>query len=213
MNYGKTLIDDLPTLDDLEKAKTAGLNMIPSDQTNKYQKFIRNSGFKTPSESGMQMYGNPNSEKYSNPNMTPVSQFPPMQSDMPPEQLYLEEQMYPQRIDVQHPNPNIYTEEPPIQLRTRPKNKRDHYKHVNNMDYNPYQAQVFENYDSSTYKNRKSYNHKDSSGNLSCLHVAEHAHDCMVCSRLYNISTMPYMIAIVILVCIVIWLMVREKQS
>jgi len=210
MNYGKTLIDDLPTLDDLEKAKTSGLTMIPSEQVNKYQKFIRNSGFKTPNESGMQMYGNPNSENYSNPNMTPVSQFPP-QLNMPPDQLYLEEQLYPQRIDVQQPNPNMYVEEPPIQLRNRNKTKRDHYKHMNSMEYNPYQAQVFENYDASTHKHHRQ--HQNMNDNLSCLDVADHAHSCMVCSKLYNFSSMPYMIAIVVLVCIIIWLMVREKQS
>ena len=53
-----TLIDDLPNLDDLEPNNThinSGLSMIPSSEVNKYQKFIRNSGMKTPIESGMQI--------------------------------------------------------------------------------------------------------------------------------------------------------------
>ena len=45
-----TMIDDLPSLDDLEG--NSGLSMIPSDNANQINKFIRN-GYQPPQESGM----------------------------------------------------------------------------------------------------------------------------------------------------------------
>jgi hypothetical protein len=38
-----TLIDDLPTIEELEIPKSSGMSMIPPNEANKYQKFIRNS--------------------------------------------------------------------------------------------------------------------------------------------------------------------------
>ena len=56
MSYSQnhvTLIDDLPLLEDIDKPKTHGLTMIPETEVNKYQKFLRNSGYDPPLESGM----------------------------------------------------------------------------------------------------------------------------------------------------------------
>ena len=56
MSYAQnntTLIDDLPSLDELEMPKSYGLSMIPETEMNKYQKFVRNNGHSPPTESGM----------------------------------------------------------------------------------------------------------------------------------------------------------------
>jgi hypothetical protein len=76
MNDNITMIDELPDLDDIEVPtpilpKSKGLNMIPDDMSNKYQKNIRNS-HNVPNESGM----------YSDNNggFTPLITYPPNNS-------------------------------------------------------------------------------------------------------------------------------------
>ena len=54
-----TLIDDLPTIEELEIPKSPGMNMIPPNEANKFQKYIRNSGVTTPSQSGMMSNSRP----------------------------------------------------------------------------------------------------------------------------------------------------------
>ena len=58
MNNNYTLIDELNKLDEPGNPRTAGMSMIPEEVMYKYQKFIRNSTYKTPSESGMLYFDN-----------------------------------------------------------------------------------------------------------------------------------------------------------
>ena len=53
MSNNYTLIDELDKLDEPDVPRTAGMTMIPEEVMYKYQKFIRNSTYKTPFESGM----------------------------------------------------------------------------------------------------------------------------------------------------------------
>lgn len=53
MSNNYTLIDELDKLDEPGVPRTAGMTMIPEEVMYKYQKFIRNSTYKTPLESGM----------------------------------------------------------------------------------------------------------------------------------------------------------------
>jgi|688.fasta_scaffold255684_2 hypothetical protein len=70
-----TLIDDLPTLDELDISRpTRGLDMIPENSP--YNKVIRNSGYTTPAAAGMDLYTSPSY-------YTPIQPFTPPQDFNP----------------------------------------------------------------------------------------------------------------------------------
>ena len=70
-----TLIDNLPTLDDLDISRpTRGIDMIPENSP--YSKMIRNSGYLTPSQAGMDSYTSPSY-------FTPLRPFEPKQDFNP----------------------------------------------------------------------------------------------------------------------------------
>jgi len=124
-----TMIDDLPSLDDLEG--NSGLSMIPSDNANQINKFIRN-GYQPPQEAGM------NTRQQQQQQQLPVYEAQPQE----------------------------------IQFYEQPK----YAKHIEH---------------------------------LSCISVAEHANNCIVCSRLYNNDRTGYVIVIILLAIICILLLKR----
>ena len=144
-----TMIDDLPSLDDLEG--NSGLSMIPSDNANQINKFIRN-GYQPPQESGM---------------ITRKQQQP--------------QQQQPQQMQMQ-----LYEEPPQLQLQPQPQ-----------------QIQVYEAHPQEIQFKHKHIDH------LSCISVAEHANNCIVCSRLYNNDRTGYIIVIILLAIICILLLKR----
>lgn len=145
------MIDDLPSLDDLEG--NSGLSMIPSDNANQINKFIRN-GYQPPQESGM--------VSRQQPQVKQIYEQQPQQMQMyeqPPQQM------------------QIY-EEPPQQM------------------------QIYE-----PMKHIKHQFHEQA--HLSCISVADHASNCIVCSRLYNNDRTGYIIVIILLSIICILLLKR----
>lgn len=138
------MIDDLPSLDDLEG--NSGLSMIPSDNANQINKFIRN-GYQPPQEAGM------------------GSRQAAQQQQQQPQQQQMQMQIY---------------EQPPQNLE-------------------PQQLQVYEpmKYIQHDYRH------------LSCISVADHASNCIVCSRLYNNDRTGYIIVIILLSIICILLLKR----
>ena len=148
-----TMIDDLPSLDDLEG--NSGLSMIPSDNANQINKFIRN-GYQPPQESGM----------HTRQHQKQI-------------QIYeqLPQQQQPQQIQIYEPPPQQQ-----IQLYEHPSQK------LPEMQF---------------YEQPKNISH------LSCISVAEHASNCIVCSRLYNNDRTGYIIVIILLAIICILLLKR----
>lgn len=147
------MIDDLPSLDDLEG--NSGLSMIPSDNANQINKFIRN-GYQPPQESGMHTRKQqPQQQPQQNQHHQPQKQ-----------QLQLYEQPQQQQLPVYEAQPQE------IQFYEQPK----YSKHIEH---------------------------------LSCISVAEHANNCIVCSRLYNNDRTGYVIVIILLAIICILLLKR----
>lgn len=77
-----TMLDDLPRLDDIESKYSS------SPDGNKFQKFIRNNGYTTPSESGMGM---------------PKSVFPPIPYNPQLPQQNVHPQQFPQQNNMAQP--------------------------------------------------------------------------------------------------------------
>jgi len=55
-NRNYTLIEELPDLEELERNQPNAFNMIPPDNANQMQKFIRNNAYDPPMESGMNAF-------------------------------------------------------------------------------------------------------------------------------------------------------------
>lgn len=157
-----TLIDDLPTIEELEIPKSAGMGMIPPSEANKFQKYIRNSGITTPSQSGM-MSNNRMQQQPTTP--TKTGGMMPNQRNMYYQQPIddpnnLRDQMY-QEIDF---NPQLQRYHPP----------NEKYMNMHQSEkYNPYRT--YENFESSAPPKKEH----------SCVDIAEHTANCMVCSKLY----------------------------
>jgi hypothetical protein len=156
-NNNVTMIDDLPYLEELERQSS--INGVPSSELKQISKFIRNTGYNPPFESGM----NQNQQQRYTPQPEP-EQFqqqaqPPQQP--PPPMNSSSEQIIEQNVDL-----------PPPQL---------HKMH-----------RVM---------------------SLSCVDVAEHASNCIVCSKLYNTDTSLYIIAIAILLLVVVILFKKILDS
>ena len=181
-----TLIDDLPTLDELETTKSqgGGIDMIPPDQANKYQKFIRNSGYAIPSQSGMNIQQRSH-ESYNIPAQQQAQQldqqFIPRGThhmhQMGQQSHYTSQYKYPMQNDIY-----------------RPYLSRENYDDENNDD---------ENYTPTpTSIQRTKIN---ITGEHNCIQVAEHVGSCIVCSKLYsNNNTFCYMVIGFLLLVILI---------
>ena len=159
-----TLIEDLPSLDDLEIPKSAGMSMIPPNESNKYQKFIRNNGYTTPNQSGMGPTGKHQNLK--------IIQPPPLEE----------------------PRQNFYFEP--------------------EEEYQPYNAQrVYENYDTPPLPLKQSHSHIDRITGHSCVDVAEHTINCLVCSKLYANNNTIFILIIVFLAVVNLLLLKRILET
>ena len=134
-----TMIDDLPYLEELEKESFQ--NGVPASELKQIQKFIRNTQYNPPMESGM----NPN---YNN-NYPPP---PPIQRRQ--QSAIIDDEANSEALVVPQPVPI-------------PSAHQQHHHH-----------RIL---------------------SLSCIDVAEHTANCIVCSRLYNTDTTLYIIVICIL--------------
>ena len=177
-----TLIDDLPTIEELEIPKSAGMRMIPPNEVNKFQKYIRNSGMTTPTQSGMM----------SNSRIQP--QKPQQQHNMfeqpSDDPNNLREQMY-QEIDF---NPQLQRYHPP----------NERYGHMTqNEKYNPYR--IYENFDTSATTTPQTKKNE-----LSCVDIAEHTANCLVCSKLYAATNNVMLIILVVFLALVNLLLLKR---
>jgi hypothetical protein len=113
-NKNYTLIEELPELEELERGnhnRSGGINMIPPDNANQIQKFIRNNVYEPPIESGMSQRQQP----------PPIQQPQPIQQPPPPViQDFQVEQFIPQS---KH---NHFIEEPQFY---QPPMYRQHQQH------------------------------------------------------------------------------------
>ena len=148
MSYRKniTLIDDLPSLDDIEYGSNQnanGLSFIPVDNQPSIQKFIRNNMYNPPYESGMSN----NSQPIPSPPSQIKQQLVPMNQapvQVPMNQIIDDPRNYEQQQMMMFP-PQYQQPQPPP----------------------PPQQQIYE--------------HNDY---ITCINVAEHTTNCVVCSRL-----------------------------
>jgi hypothetical protein len=180
-----TLIDDLPNLDDLEPNNThinSGLSMIPSSEVNKYQKFIRNSGMKTPIESGMQI-NKPTRKPIMN--KINIHEFPDY--NIPGKYNPYIPSTY-ENFDISY-NPSYSRK---ISYEDESYNP-SHSKKISDEDitYNPY------------------YSKKISDEDISCIQVSHHAENCTVCSKLYSNNNMVF-IFIIIFQAVIILLLIKK---
>ena len=173
-----TLIDDLPTIEELEIPKSSGMSMIPPNEANKYQKFIRNSGITTPPQSGMMSNSKMQQQQPTPPQPIMIANQRNMYHQQPPDDPNnLRDQMY-SEIDF---NPQLHRYHPP----------NDKYTHMTQSEkYNPYRT--YENFDPSVSSNIKK-------NEPSCVDIAEHTANCLVCSKLYNNNNALLIILIVFL--------------
>lgn len=155
-----TMIDDLPYLEDLENASYMNMNGVPPTEMKQVSKFIRDTAYNPPVESGMYM-GN---------NQQPAGHHhhqPPRYSKIGVGNVAPQQQQPPTAMMISEP----FAE-----------GGEEGYRHNTNHQM-----------------------HRILS--LSCVDVAEHATNCIVCSKLYNTDTTLYVIVISILLLTVVILM------
>jgi len=116
-NKNYTLIEELPDLEELERGNQnhngGGINMIPPDNANQIQKFIRNNVYEPPVESGMAQPQRPQQRQQPQPVQPPPDQTQITQFIMPPPQnQFMEDSMmYEQNQQNQmyrHHHPHSY---------------------------------------------------------------------------------------------------------
>jgi hypothetical protein len=105
-NKNYTLIEELPDLEELERGNQnyngGGINMIPPDNANQINKFIRNNVYEPPVESGMAQPQRPPQRQNQHHQPQPQSQPPPEQTQItqfiipppPPQNQFMEDSMY-----------------------------------------------------------------------------------------------------------------------
>lgn len=151
----RTYIDDLPFLEDVMavEPRNGGLNMIPSSESGKIKKFIRNNEYNIPVEAGMN---------------TKQQQMMEEQELLQQQQIYEEQQRQLQQQEN-------FVEE-------KRKSKKRHQKNYDECD-------------------------------LNCISVADHAANCIVCSKLYNNDKSLYLaiIGALILICAILMKKVVDK--
>jgi hypothetical protein len=150
-----TMIDDLPYLEDIENGSYMTMNGVPPAEMKQVSKFIRDTAYNPPVESGM----------------------------------YLSHQQQPQTHQ-----PSRYTKmnqnvggggAPPMMI---------------SESFGEVEGGSEEGYRSNHHQMHRILS-------LSCVDVAEHATNCIVCSKLYNTDTTMYVIVISILLLTVVILM------
>jgi hypothetical protein len=185
-----TMIDDLLDVEDMENPKSQGLGMIPESETNKYQKFIRNNGYKVPQQAGMQF--NNNIPHFANVHSAPQQMT---HRQMMPQEMIHKQIMPQEMIHKQIMHKQMMPQE---MMRLQMMNEKLPYNDPNGEfqnNFHPYIEQ--EEFNNNMKKNL--YEGYEPCNQTSCLSVAEHAADCKVCSKLYNNDKTVYIIAIVLL--------------
>ena len=116
-NKNYTLIEELPDLEDLERGNQnhngGGINMIPPDNANQIQKFIRNNVYDPPVESGMAQLQRSQPQRQNQqhqklPEQTQITQFI-MPPPPPPQNQFMDESMYEPNFN----QPPTYRHNPP----------------------------------------------------------------------------------------------------
>ena len=146
-----TMIDDLPYLEDLEKQSY--VNGVPAAEMKQVSKFIRDTAYNPPYESGMGSYSQAPQRFNQAQTQQPQTQFAQI-IQQPPQMVMIE-----QNIDSSSGN------------------QRQHH---HQQQHHPMHRVL----------------------SLSCIDVAEHATNCIVCSKLYNTDTSLYIIVISILLLV-----------
>lgn len=147
-----TMIDDLPYLEDLERQSY--INGVPPAELKQVSKFIRDTAYNPPNESGM---GN-HSQQFSHP--------PSRYQKQPSQQQHM-------------------------QAPTKPQQQSQSQMIMIEQNIDP---------DFMRQQQQQQQMHKILS--LSCIDVAEHTSNCIVCSKLYNTDTSLYIIVISILLLV-----------
>jgi len=159
----RTYIDDLPFLEDVVSAEqqimNGGLNMIPSSESGKIKRFIRNNDYNLPPEAGMN---------------TKQQQMMEEQELVKQQQIYEEQQRQLQMQEQEDFHLPVYEE------------KRKH---------------------------KKKQQRYESDCDLNCISVADHAANCIVCSKLYNNDKTLYLAIIGVLIIISIILMKKVVEK
>ena len=162
----RTYIDELPFLEDVissdQQIINGGLSMIPSSESGKIKRFIRNNEYNLPPEAGMN---------------TKHQQMMEEQELVKQQQMYEEQQRQLQKIQEQE-------------------------------DFQHSQMPVFE--EKIKQKKKRFY---ESDCDLNCISVADHAANCIVCSKLYNNDKSLYLaiIGVLIVICVILMKKVVEK--
>lgn len=147
-----TMIDDLPYLEDLERQSY--INGVPPAELKQVSKFIRDTAYNPPNESGM---GN-QSQQFSHPPSRYQKQLPQQQVIQPP------------------PKPQQQSQSQMIMIE--------------------------QNIDPDFMRQQQQQQQMHKILSLSCIDVAEHTSNCIVCSKLYNTDTSLYIIVISILLLV-----------
>ena len=189
MSYAQnnvTLIDDLPLLDEIELPKTQGLSMIPPGEVNKYQKFVRNSGYSPDAQSGMMMSDRGNTSLLQMPRKNSTGHVIGQVTDNNNEHK------------LHHSHHSHH--------------HKDHYAHYNAMNqYRPYEAEmVYENYKDQKQSKKENYTNNDTNN---CVDVAEHAENCVVCSKLYKNDRTIFILIIIFLAVVNLLLLKRILET
>ena len=170
----RTYIDELPFLEDVLSSEQqmingGGLGMIPSAESGKIKRFIRNNEYNLPPEAGMN---------------TAKQQLIEEQELLKQQQLYEEQQL----------------------LQLQDQEFQQQYNHHNSS------SSSYEDKKKSKKKHRSSRIYNEDC-DLNCISVADHAANCIVCSKLYNNDKSLYLaiIGVLIIICIILMKKVVEK--
>jgi hypothetical protein len=198
-NSRHTMIDDLPMLEDIDTKP--GLNMLPDDEKNRFQKYIRpTNNNHTPTQAGMNV---PSKKQMMNiqPNHQNNEQLQRLQqyyNYMQNQNKYVENQFpYDQNNTALYAN-DLHQEKPP-------KSYYDRLRHSQNQNkvYTPENIKENEYYEP--------YEKLSNNSNM-CPDVLKHAEECNVCSKLYKHDKTPFWIAIIFLTIICILLFKRVLE-
>lgn len=165
----RTYIDELPFLEDVISSEqqnlNGGLNMIPSSESGKIKKFIRNNEYNIPFEAGMN---------------TKQQQMMEEEQELVKQQQIYEEQQ--RQLQIQQMQQMQEQEE-------------------------------FQQYEEKRKHKKKRFHVHESECDLNCISVADHAANCIVCSKLYNNDKSLYLaiIGVMIVICVILMKKVVEK--
>ena len=168
----RTYIEELPFLEDVissdQQILNGGLSMIPSSESGKIKRFIRNNEYNLPSEAGMN---------------TKQQQMNEEQELVRQQQMYEEQQ---RQLQMQQRQQERQEQELQIVASEEYENKR---------------------------KSKKKHQQQKYESDCDCISVADHAANCIVCSRLYNNDKSLYLaiIGVLIVICVILMKKVVEK--